>query len=70
MFLIVISVNNSGVLEESNRRDWPLIMIVNNSINKITSEGTHNFPLWFVIVQSYNLVRSFVYASVSKFLGV
>ena len=50
--------------------DLPLIIIVNNSINKITSKGTHNFPLWFVIVQLDNLERFLVYASVSKFLGI
>ena len=70
MPLVIISINNRGVLEGSKGGDWPLIIIVNNSINKITSEGPHNFPCWFVIVQLYNLGRSFVYASVSKFLGV
>ena len=50
--------------------DLPLIIIINNSINKITSESARNLPLWFVIVQLYNLEGSFVYASASKFLGV
>ena len=50
--------------------DWPLIITVKNSVNKTTSEGTCNFLLWFVIVQLYNLGRSFVCASVSKFLSV
>ena len=45
--LIAISVDNSDVLHGSKGRgNWPLIIIVNNSINKITSEGTRNFPLW------------------------
>ena len=45
MPLVVISINNSGVLEGSKGGDWPLIIIVNNLINKITSEGPHNSVL-------------------------
>ena len=34
-------------------------------------KGIRNFPLWFVIIRLYNYKsRSFVYASVSKFLKV
>ena len=45
-------------LEGCKGGDWPIIIIVNNSINKITSEGIPNFPLWVVIVKLYNLGRS------------
>ena len=70
MSLTVIFVDdNSDVAGRKQRGRLPLIIIVNNSINKITSERKCNFPLWFVIVQLYNLRRSFVYVSVSKFLG-
>ena len=47
MSLIAISVDHSV---RAGGRDLPLIIIVNNSINKITSEGKRNFPLWFLIV--------------------
>ena len=44
--LIVISVDSKGVAGGGNKRgDWPLIIIVNNSMSIITSEDTHNFPL-------------------------
>ena len=57
-------------LEGRKGADLLLIIIANNSRNEIASEGTRNIPLWFVIVQSYNLGGSFVYTSVSKFLAV
>ena len=46
MCLIVISVDNGDVAGGKQRRDWPLIINVNNMINNVTSEGTRNFPLW------------------------
>ena len=46
MPLIIISVDNSDVAEGSKGGERPLIIILNNSINKITPEGTRNFPLW------------------------
>ena len=45
MSLVVIYVDNSDVAGGNKGGDWPLIVIVNDSINKITSEGTRNFPL-------------------------
>ena len=45
MPLIIISVDNSDVAEGSKGGERPLIIILNNSINKITPEGTRNFPL-------------------------
>ena len=45
MYLVVIYVDNSDVAGGNKGGDWSLIVIVNDSINKITSEGTRNFPL-------------------------
>ena len=61
MSLSVTSLDNSGVAGGKQRGDLPLIK---------PQKGTRIFLLWFVIVELYNLGRSFVYASVSKFLGV
>ena len=57
---IVISVDNSDVARGKQR----------GRLASKGSEGTRNFPLWFVMVQLYNLGKSFVCASVLKFLGV
>ena len=65
MSLTVSSVDNSDAAGGKQRG-----RLVKNLINKISSEGKRNFPLWFVIFQLYNLGRFYVYASVSKFLGV
>ena len=46
MCLIVMSVDNGDVAGGKQRRDWSLIINVNNMINNVTSEGTRNFPLW------------------------
>ena len=51
-------------LEGSKGGDRPLIIIVNNSINNNLTQ------FCALIVQLYNLERSFVFASVSEFLGV
>ena len=48
MSLIAISVDNSDANAGSKGGDWSLIIIVNNSINKITSEGTRNFPNYII----------------------
>ena len=61
MSLSVTSLDNSGVAGGKQTGDLPLIK---------PQKGTHILLLWFVIVELYNLGRSFVYASVSKFLGV
>ena len=50
--------------------DLPLKIIVNNLINEITPVGERYFLLWYVIVQLYDLERSFLYASVSKLQSV
>ena len=48
MSLIAISVDSSDANAGSKGGDWSLIIIVNNSINKITSEGTRNFPNYII----------------------
>ena len=45
MPLIVITVDNSDEAGGKKEGDCPLIIIVNNSIKEITSEGTRKFPL-------------------------
>ena len=45
MSLIVISVDRSYIAGEKQGGDWPLIIIVNNSMNKATSRDAGNIPL-------------------------
>ena len=77
MSVIVISVDNSGVVRGGQGVEFASKFTTNKSITKRPQQVHALFPFPLstlstlsVIAQLYNLGRSFAYTSISKFLGV